>query len=846
MKIKPLIVLTIIMMGGAAEAALHDRGNGLIYDDVLNITWSQDAGLGGARFYDDALQYADQLIFGGYNDWRLPTMSRSAGDAGTATIVDCRVATEQACRDNELGYHFHYHRQNPDIEFSNFGIEHWSTTKSDIPGMNWGMDVRNGTQLLVSTSDQVYRNSWMVRDGDVTPSVTHRQFPFARGTLANRYRYGDALPFTSSQSFDLSGLPQFDPAEGELVNVHLEVIGSMNTLFSEFLMREESSLDARMIIEYELTSAFIGPDGDDTAPESVVVYGGIAGCDTNFGSADNCWHNLGGDNFVVGSHEIFESGPDLANFIGTGNLGGYQLKMTMNFPGLAEEENIREQDSYIFSFSFYEMASARVTYRYIAITPASDSDLDGLPDPVEAPNTPPPTGVDTDMDGVDDALDVDITGGLDQDNNGEDDALQAVDSDSDGLADYLDTDSDNDGISDVVEGTTTGDITDTDADGISDQFDVNQTGGTDANRDGVDDDVVAADTDADGVPDYLDLDTDNDGLLDVQEAGLSDSNRDGIVDDMSITDTPADTDANGIANFRALDSDGDGITDIQESAFAEFDDNDDGRIDDATDGDGDGVPDVVDGQPTMFGTSPDTDEDGVADLLDLDDDNDGIPDSVESADIDSDRDTDGDGMPDRIDLDSDNDGIPDLLESDPNNLDLNVDGQHDDFVDANGDGLSDSIATTFAPMNTTGTGSADFRELDSDGDTIFDIIEAGGEALDGNDDGMIDDATDSDRDGLRDIVDGKVTGGTAGAPLVPADTDNDGVADHRDTDSDNDGVADSAETGDLNNDGIADRLQAAPEPEVEMQSSSGNVGIWALALFIIALLRRRSLPVTKA
>ena len=29
----------------AAQAELHDRGNGLIYDDVLDITWLQDANL---------------------------------------------------------------------------------------------------------------------------------------------------------------------------------------------------------------------------------------------------------------------------------------------------------------------------------------------------------------------------------------------------------------------------------------------------------------------------------------------------------------------------------------------------------------------------------------------------------------------------------------------------------------------------------------------------------------------------------------------------------------------------------------------------------------------------------
>lgn len=29
-----------LLSSGAAQAALHDRGDGLIYDDVLNITWA--------------------------------------------------------------------------------------------------------------------------------------------------------------------------------------------------------------------------------------------------------------------------------------------------------------------------------------------------------------------------------------------------------------------------------------------------------------------------------------------------------------------------------------------------------------------------------------------------------------------------------------------------------------------------------------------------------------------------------------------------------------------------------------------------------------------------------------
>ncbi|NNF16437.1 MAG: hypothetical protein HKN70_06795 [Gammaproteobacteria bacterium] len=38
-----LPALCLAMLSVSTTAALHDRGNGLIYDDVLDITWLQDA-----------------------------------------------------------------------------------------------------------------------------------------------------------------------------------------------------------------------------------------------------------------------------------------------------------------------------------------------------------------------------------------------------------------------------------------------------------------------------------------------------------------------------------------------------------------------------------------------------------------------------------------------------------------------------------------------------------------------------------------------------------------------------------------------------------------------------------
>lgn len=59
-----------------------------------------------------------------------------------------------------------------------------------------------------------------------------------------------------------------------------------------------------------------------------------------------------------------------------------------------------------------------------------------------------------------------------------------------------------------------------------------------------------------------------------------------------------DADGDGTADYRDLDSDADGIPDIEEAGKDALDADHDGDVDDATDLDGDGIPNVLDGSPT--------------------------------------------------------------------------------------------------------------------------------------------------------------------------------------------------------------------------------------------------------
>ena len=84
-----LSLLLALAIAENSEAALYDRGNGMIYDNVLKITWLQDANYAMTSGYDNdglmdwnkALSWAGQLSFGGFNDWRLPMVLPVDGQA---------------------------------------------------------------------------------------------------------------------------------------------------------------------------------------------------------------------------------------------------------------------------------------------------------------------------------------------------------------------------------------------------------------------------------------------------------------------------------------------------------------------------------------------------------------------------------------------------------------------------------------------------------------------------------------------------------------------------------------------------------------------------------------------
>jgi len=175
-------LLAASLISGTAQAALFDRGGGLIYDDDLNVTWLQDAnyavtqylntsgveGHNAGLMWEEAvawaanLNYYDSVRGTTYSDWRLPYSSNCAG---------------ANCVSSEMGHLFYgelggasnhqistTHNSNYDLFINITSTKYW--TNSYLNDVNaWHFDFWDGRQ---NTSWKPYEfPAWAVRDGDV-------------------------------------------------------------------------------------------------------------------------------------------------------------------------------------------------------------------------------------------------------------------------------------------------------------------------------------------------------------------------------------------------------------------------------------------------------------------------------------------------------------------------------------------------------------------------------------------------------------------------------------------------------------------------------------------------------
>lgn len=400
-----------------------------------------------------------------------------------------------------------------------------------------------------------------------------------------------------------------------------------------------------------------------------------------------------------------------------------------------------------------------------------------------------------------------------------------IDDDDDGIPDYVElnnpvalADADGDGRPNWADATPGGAIiwvdhnldnsndwfdpaADADNDGILNFYDTDFPGYIDSNGDNVNDNM---DKDLDGIPNNYDLDSDNDGIPDTVESFGVDANGDGKIDNFSDTDSDGlsqNVDASGPgANFiygsgqglGALDSDGDGIPNYLD-----------------LDSDNDGIPDIIEAFGADVANSAkvsffaDTDGDGYADALDGDVGNDNTAENSASAilrtgtdgnndgrcDSWPNRNMDSDGKPNPYDLDSDGDGISDVREAQFS--DTNWDGRVDGPLNTDGRNTALAGLPSLNIPNTDGSGRTNPYDIDSDDDGIPDNVE-GMSTLSY----LLPSGTDSDNDGIDNTYDN--FNGFGGDGIHPVNTDGDLLPDYLDSDTDGDGLIDRIEGNDLN------------------------------------------------
>lgn len=182
-----IVVASLVLMlySSVSHAALHDRGGGLIYDDVLNVTWLQDANYAKTSGYDSdgkmnwyaamawsqGLSYYDQARGIYLDDWRLPTtypqtegFYQNSSELGHLFYVDLGNQAGQLINTSP----FVLNTSTDD------GLVFWSSTDGYLSN-NQGWHHYAFTFILSTgeqdTTDPNYfeRYAWALRDGDVAP-----------------------------------------------------------------------------------------------------------------------------------------------------------------------------------------------------------------------------------------------------------------------------------------------------------------------------------------------------------------------------------------------------------------------------------------------------------------------------------------------------------------------------------------------------------------------------------------------------------------------------------------------------------------------------------------------------
>lgn len=265
-----LVVVVLLSLFGFAtvvRAELLPRANGLlVYDTEQDITWTANANIAGPMFRDDAKAWVENLVYAGYDDWRLP--KQVSPDPGCTIQPSSIISRGYLCTLSELAHLFYNElggtstgtsgssildSTDPDLAlFTNIqNDEYWYGSEYPFECCGWVFDFSNGLQYGDNLTS--FESVWPVRDGDVLPqfSCSGPEAPFD-DPISLRNRSRRAIPVVVLIA-DAAGMPvTVDAIAPPVVNVIYNGTVYGNSAFDDADLLPQGSATSSNLMSFNL------------------------------------------------------------------------------------------------------------------------------------------------------------------------------------------------------------------------------------------------------------------------------------------------------------------------------------------------------------------------------------------------------------------------------------------------------------------------------------------------------------------------------------------------------------------------------------------------------------------
>lgn len=172
--VKMFTLVCSLMIASQANAGLIVRDGGMVYDDVLDITWLLDANYAktvnateadsnGKMTWDNANTWAGELTFGGFNNWRLA--SYDTGNSVKSELTHMFETNLGLTLGVNLSKETLQSKSDPFGITNLFTSRYWFDNAASATNA-WSFAFSNGTENANKLKTDTYK-AWVVRDGDI-------------------------------------------------------------------------------------------------------------------------------------------------------------------------------------------------------------------------------------------------------------------------------------------------------------------------------------------------------------------------------------------------------------------------------------------------------------------------------------------------------------------------------------------------------------------------------------------------------------------------------------------------------------------------------------------------------